>query len=115
MGNKVIKFKNDKFKKNRGGYSRWLSLNCEKCKMQLSIYQKDGPGILKRLYLDRIIFPADLKGKQKLECKKCKRILGILIMYEKEKRPAFRLFVGAVEKKIIKENGNKNIMGFIAK
>ena len=63
-------FKNDQFKKNRGEYSRWLSLSCEKCRTQLMIYQKDGPGIIKRLYLDRIVFPTSLSRKQKLECKK---------------------------------------------
>jgi len=49
-----IKFKSDIFKKNRGGYSRWLLLNCEKCKNPIATYQKDGPGMLKRLYLDRM-------------------------------------------------------------
>jgi hypothetical protein len=53
MKNKFA-FKNDKFKKNRGGHSRWLLLSCEKCKNGIAIYQKDGPGILKRLYIDRM-------------------------------------------------------------
>ena len=100
--NSKPEFKNDRFKKNRGGYSRWLLLNCEKCKTKVVIYQKDGPGILKRLYLDRIILPIDLNGKKNLECKKCKTMLGIPIIYEKENRPVYRLFVGALEKKIIK-------------
>ena len=102
--NTKLSFKNDRFKKNRGGYSRWLSLSCEKCKNQIMIYQKDGPGILKRLYLDRIIFPYNLKGKEKLECDKCKTILGIHTIYQKENRPAYRLFAGAVNKKIVKGN-----------
>ncbi len=97
-----LAFKSDRFKKNRGGYSRWLSLSCEKCKTRLLIYQKDGPGILKRLYHDRIIFPTDLNRKEKLECKKCKAVLGIPIIYEKEDRPAYRLFVGTIAKKIIR-------------
>ena len=101
-------FKNDKFKKNRGGYSRWLSLSCEKCKTQLMIYQKDGPGILKRLYLDRIIPLANLKNKEKLSCNKCKTVLGIQTTYLKESRLAYRLFVGTIEKKIIK--GNKVVL-----
>jgi len=49
-----IKFKNDKYKKVRGGYSRLLDIQCAKCKEHLLFYQKDGPGILKRMYLDRI-------------------------------------------------------------
>jgi hypothetical protein len=95
-----ILFKNDRYKKNRGGHSRWLLLNCEKCKNRIAIYQKDGPGILKRLYLDRMVDIKDLSGKN-LVCKKCKAILGTKIIYKKENRSAYRLFVGAVEKKTI--------------
>lgn len=98
-----LAFKNDKYRKARGGHSRWLSLSCENCKTQLMIYQKDGPGILKRLYVDRVASPRGLTTKQKLECKKCKTTLGILTVYEKEKRPAYRLFVGAIGKKIVKK------------
>lgn len=98
-----LRFKNDRFKKNRGGPSRWLLLSCEKCKTQLMIYQKDGGGVLMRLYLDRIVSPKGMNPKLKLECKKCKTILGLPIIFEKEKRPAYRLFVCAIEKKIIKD------------
>lgn len=107
MNKKFATFKNDKFKKNRGGYSRWLSLSCEKCKNHLFGYQKDGPGILKRLYLDRIISVPSLGKKKDLECSKCKTILGILTIYKKENRPAYRLFAGAIEKKIV--NGKNNL------
>jgi hypothetical protein len=105
-------FKSDKYRKSRGGHSRWLSLSCEKCGSHVLTYQKDGPGILKRLYLDRIVEPSSLVGLQKhaiksvgnLVCKKCKILLGAPYLYEKEKRPAFRLFVGALNKKIVKAN-----------
>lgn len=103
-----LTLKSDRFKKNRGGYSRWLSLSCEKCKSRLMIYQKDGPGILKRLYLDRIVSLSGLKDKEKLECKKCKTVLGIRTIYKKENRLAYRLFAGAVEKRIVK--GDKTIL-----
>lgn len=107
MGKK-IDFKNDKFRKERGGYSRWLELHCEKCKQPLALYQKDGPGILKRIYLDRLQLRDDQAiaagPKAALACKKCKTVLGVPTIYEKEKRPAFRLFAGAVGKKIIKGN-----------
>jgi len=95
-----ILFKNDRYKKNRGGHSRWLLLSCEKCQNKVAIYQKDGPGILKRLYLDRIVDIKDFSGKN-LVCKKCQAILGVKIIYKKENRSAYRLFVGAVEKKTI--------------
>ena len=65
-------------------------------------YQKDGPGILKRLYLDRIDSSDNQKWKEKLVCKKCGTVLGIYMIYQKENRPAYRLFAGAIEKKIIK-------------
>lgn len=97
----MSKFINDKYKKVRGGYSRLLQISCEKCDSIICTYQKDGPGILKRIYLDRMS-DFNTKSKDKLECKKCKHILGILINFKKENRPAYRLFVGAVTKQIIK-------------
>ena len=101
---RAIKFQNDRFRKNRGGYSRWLLLSCEKCKNPVMIYQKDGSGMLKRIYLDRIVLPKSLTVRRKsLVCKKCGRILGVSGIYEKEKRLVYRLFAGAISKKIIKE------------
>lgn len=93
------KLANDKYRKARGGHSRYLDICCEKCGQHICFYQKDGPGILKRMYLDRI---RDLNDVSKLECPKCKQLLGVPIIYQKEKRPAFRLFVGAVKKGIVK-------------
>jgi len=94
-------FKSDRFRKNRGGYSRWLLLSCEKCKNPIATYQKDGPGILKRLYVDRIVGPKGLAAKN-LTCKKCQTVLGVRTIYKKENRPAYRLFAGAVGKNIVK-------------
>lgn len=99
-----IKFKNDKYKKVRGGYSRLLDISCEHCGHHLFYYQKDGPGILKRMYLDRIFDSGDLKLDTNLTCPECKRVLAVSIIYEKENRPALKLFVGAITKKIIKAN-----------
>lgn len=98
------KFQSDKFKKARGGYSRWLSVFCEKCKEPIATYQKDGPGILKRMYLDRMRDVDSSKWvKSNLECPKCKTLLGVPIIYKKEDRPAIRLLPGMVGKKIVKE------------
>lgn len=91
-------FKNDKYKKARGGKSRLLALACEKCGKHLCFYQKDGPGILKRLYLDRIS-GFDSKAKN-LICPNCHELLGVAVIFKKENRPAYRLFAGAVVKKI---------------
>ena len=96
----MIKIKNDKYKKARGGYSRILDIVCSKCSKHLFYYQKDGPGILKRAYLDRIIEPS-FSRKSKLSCSKCGEILGIPMVYKKENRLAIRFFEGAVAKKTI--------------
>lgn len=98
---KNIEFKKDKYRRARGGYARLLKVRCERCGNVAALYQKDGPGQLKRMYLDRIIELSNIAGKN-LVCSKCKHLLGVRYIYEKEKRPAFRLFEGAVTKKIIK-------------
>ncbi len=96
-----MKFKNDKFRKTRGGYSRLLKISCEKCGSSICLYQKDGLGNLRRMYVDRIIDPVVSISRKDLSCSK-DHLLGVKIVYEKEKRPAFRLFVDSVTKKIIK-------------
>jgi hypothetical protein len=105
-----MKFKSDKYRKSRGGYSRFLNVLCEHCGVKILVYQKDGPGPLKRLYLDRIFTPENLANFQKLStnkipnltCSKCKSVLAVPYIYKKEQRKAYRLFVGAVTKKITK-------------
>ncbi|MEI7765404.1 MAG: hypothetical protein WCI93_02340 [bacterium] len=94
-------FKNDKYKKVRGGYSRLLKISCQKCLSHICNYQKDGPGNLRRMYLDRILEPNVSILRKDFTCQKG-HLLGVKIIYEKEKRPAFRLFVDSVSKKIIK-------------
>ena len=96
-----INFKNDKYKKVRGGYSRLLNISCQKCNKHICDYQKDGPGNLRRMYVDRIINPEVPISRKDLSCSN-KHLLGVKIIYEKQKRPAFRLFVDSVIKKIIK-------------
>lgn len=106
---KII-FKKDKYRKARGDYSRFLDITCHHCDTQVLIYQKDGPGDLKRMYLDRIVGPENLTNLQnlaiaqvpQLTCKKCKYVLAIPYVYPKEKRNAYRLFVGAINKKVTK-------------
>ncbi len=95
------KLKNDKYRNTRGGYSRLLQISCQKCGSLICNYQKDGPGNLRRMYIDRIIDPQVSLARKDLSCNK-NHLLGIKIIYEKEKRPAFRLFVESVVKKIIK-------------
>lgn len=103
-------FKNDAFRKARGGYSRMLAISCESCGEYICTYQKDGPGILKRIYLDRIsdskkysnLDKTSIKSLPLFKCPKCSQVMGLPMIYKKESRMAYRLFVGAVIKKIVK-------------
>jgi hypothetical protein len=94
-------FKNDKYKKTRGGYSRLLNISCGECDITICQYQKDGPGNLRRMYQDRILKSKISILKKDLSCPKG-HILGVKIIYKKENRPAFRLFVDSVKRRIIK-------------
>lgn len=78
-----------------------LTISCEKCGMTICKYQKDGPGALRRMYIDRIGDAEVSIGRKDLSCPKG-HLLGVKIIYDKEKRPAFRLFVDAIVKKINK-------------
>ncbi len=98
--NKIFLLKNDIYRKARGGYARFLNLYCASCKHHLALYQKDGPGPLKRLYLDCILAPEITKNKKELICKSCKKIIGTRYIYQKENRPAIRLYQGAITKKV---------------
>ena len=104
-----MKFKNDKFKKSRGGYSRLLQISCQKCNSIICLYQKDGPGNLRRMYIDRIMEPKVSVLRKDLTCQK-DHLLGVKIIYEKENRPAFRLFVDSVIKKIVKFEDYEDVM-----
>jgi len=103
-------FKKDKYKSARGGHSRLLNVCCRKCESTALIYQKDGPGNLRRLYLDRIFAPDYLVSLQALsidnipvlKCKKCSEVLGTPYIYIKEKRKAFRLYQDSVIKRVRK-------------
>ena len=96
---KKLVFKNDKYKRTRGGYSRLLNISCEKCGEHICFYQKDGPGNLRRMYIDRISEPKVSLQRKDLSCPKS-HLLGVKIIYAKENRPAFRLFVDSIIKKI---------------
>lgn len=40
---------------NRGTWSRFYRVKCRKCDCPVTLYQKDGPGELRRMYLDRFV------------------------------------------------------------
>lgn len=98
MKNRVLK--SDKFKKARGGPSRLLEIFCSTCGARVCLYQKDGLGLLKRLYVDRMSELMCRIGDKSLVCPSCGIHLGNAMIYEKESRPAYRLVLGAVGKKI---------------
>jgi ribosomal protein S27E len=105
-----FEFLRDKYKTARGTHSRLLNLHCRKCKNKLAIYQKDGPGELRRLYLDRIFYPKNLTNLETkplskiatLKCSKCNEDIGTPYIYKKEKRKAFKVYQDAIIKKIRK-------------
>jgi len=97
-----MKLKSDRYRTARGGWSRFLDISCAKCGSPLLIYQKDGPGPLKRLYVDRIVKPEKLARWSKLMCAHCKELLGIPYTYQKEQRKAIRVFQNALSKKMMK-------------
>lgn len=102
MKKSQLGLKNDKFRHTRGGKSRLLSLACSQCQTNFCNYQKDGPGDLKRLYLDRML-PMGKIATKEIKCTGCEKLIGVQMIYEKENRPAIRLIPGALAKKIAKE------------
>ena len=95
-------FKRDIYTKNRGNYSEFLNLYCRKCGTKIARYQKDGPGDLLRIYVDRILENEELLEfaiDKKFICPHCKRLLGLGYLYPKEQRPAYILFQNTIVKK----------------
>lgn len=87
------KFKKDKYQRERGGFSAWLKIYCRACSAFQFYYQKDGKGILKRAYIDRVKnygFPTST-----LKCCQCDTILGVYGKHKGE-RPCYRIVIGAV-------------------
>lgn len=105
-----MKLKNDKYKKVRGGTSRLLTILCPHCAEVVLEYQKDGPGALKRLYIDRIGKNAVLEKSKNngvdempdIMCGACKSVIAKPFVYKKEKRVAFRAVMGGFVKKVVK-------------
>lgn len=96
-----MKLKNDKYKKARGGSSRLLEITCAKCDSLVCRYQKDGPGNLRRMYVDRISDSKVILAEKSLNCPDG-HLLAMKIIYAKESRPTFRLIAETIKKKIIK-------------
>ena len=112
---KIAIFKNDLYKCVRKGKSHLLELSCAERGHRVGFYQKDGAGLLKRIYIDRILAGeamatkkiSSLKSLSSLHCKKCKELLGIPVLFGEERRYAYRLFTGAITKKIVNAQTTK--------
>ncbi|MBI3337112.1 MAG: hypothetical protein HY005_00610 [Candidatus Staskawiczbacteria bacterium] len=98
--------KKDKYFRDRGRVFKILQISCAKCGKEVLLYQKDGRGGLKRLYLNRILAPENLallqdttesvKQMQLLKCE-CRNYIGIPMLH-REGRLAFRLIYGSFTK-----------------
>lgn len=87
----------DPYLHSRGGTYVMYDLHCEKCDAKLGIYQKDGPGPLKRLYVDRLQSAnAPAHDPMHVWSCLCKRPLAIAMVYPKEDRPCWTLFAHTV-------------------
>lgn len=100
----ALTYRHDSYASARGK-SHMLDVRCFRCSEHILVYQKDGPGPLKRMYVDRILTQLPWVGTRKktpdLYCASCKELLAIPIIYAKENRRALRLFVAAVRTKKI--------------
>lgn len=105
-----FKFKRDQFKDNRWTHSRIVNLHCRVCDNLFAIYQKDWPWNLRRLYMDRILYPENLVGLDKkdikrvniLTCSNCWEDIWTPYIYVKENRKAFKVYQDMIVKKIRK-------------
>ena len=101
-----MKIKRDKYLSARGGTSKILDISCRECKKKLFSYQKDGPGWLKRCYLNRILDNQeiinfkDIMSMPNLVCS-CGEIIGTPLKH-KDDRLAFRLIRGKFKRAIKK-------------
>jgi hypothetical protein len=86
----VENLKRDKYFRKRGGYARIIKVKCAKCNKVLFSYQKDGPGWLKRCYLNRIISGEKFTADKNL---KCCWMIGTPVKH-KDGRDAFKLIKG---------------------
>lgn len=102
------------------GEPKMLRLCCDRCGRQFAIYQKDGEGPLKRMYLDRVHEPAELRAMatgplealpEVFRCQ-CGEEIGVRMLYGKaalgnrmthstENRFAIRLFQATLKEEVI--------------
>ncbi len=88
--------------------SRTFSIFCNQCTEFILRYRKEGSGSLIRIYVKQILEPEYFKQfKNKklksetphLNCPQCLQRVGIAVIHEPGKRPAYRLIKGTFIKK----------------
>jgi len=94
----------DKYLRERGGTAKIINVSCMNCGKLFFVYQKDGPGWLKRSYINRILSPEKYSNLKKdknitkssnlsnLICE-CSEVIGSP-MQHKDGRLAFHLIRG---------------------
>lgn len=98
-----VRFKKDKYFRERGGTAKIIRVACAKCNANLLTYQKDGPGWLKRCYLNRIVEPSVLADEGAIKNLVC--VCGVLIgtpMRHKDGRLAYHLIRGVFKRRATK-------------
>ena len=109
----AVSLKKDRYLKERGGAAKLVSVLCAKCGERVLLYQKDGPGWLKRCYLNRIFEPEEYSKLQhdkkhrkveelpKLLCQNCKSVIGFPTRY-KDGRIAYALIRSSFKRKTLR-------------
>jgi DNA-directed RNA polymerase subunit RPC12/RpoP len=105
-----IYLKKDRFLRKRGGTAKLVEVACIRCKRRILLYQKDGPGWLKRCYLNRMFEPdryaklqfdktiKEPEDMPKLICPSCRSVIGVPVRH-KDGRLAFALVRGSFRRK----------------
>lgn len=103
--------KKDSYFRSRGSICATWRIMCARCGAEAFVYQKDGRGILKRAYLNRIRAPEQLaqlqdhslavRNLQALKCFACGMLIGAP-MRHREGRLAFKLLPGNWKKQILR-------------
>ena len=110
MTSTTYDFIRDEYLEKRGGMPHFLNIYCDHCGKHILLYQKDNPGKLKRLYLDRIVAPEllteldslPLEDIPQLRCLECSRLIAIAEDYDSEPRKVYLLLSFATINKVAK-------------
>ncbi|MBN1565739.1 MAG: hypothetical protein JXA10_17985 [Anaerolineae bacterium] len=105
-------------KSRKGGGVRYFTIQCAVCREPVLLYQKDGPGGLLRMYLDRILAPPHLAALQdscivkadvpNLVCPKCDAVLAVPVVYNAAHGNPKRLALRVITGRLVKTKGTRH-------